>query len=158
MNGRADDRAGTGRPKGGNMAQTRKMILVVDESADRLFFTRKVLGEQGYEVLTHQSPFGVTGLIQASKPDLVLLGTELRAFPAVDLAANLCADSRTRHVPVVLCSPRDDAAVRSKVAKYRLSGYICTENATELRMKVSYFLNEHNENPSLYRQRLYAVE
>jgi PleD family two-component response regulator len=140
------------------MEHPRKKVLIVDEDEDDLFFARRVLSDQGYEVLTHRSPFGVTGLIQAAEPDVVLLGANLRAFPAEDLAAHLRADDRTRHIPIVLYSSDDDAHARAQVVKYRLSGHITSGDAAELRMKVAYFLNEHMENPWGYRQRLYAVE
>jgi len=55
-------------------------------------------------VLTHQSPFGVIGLIQAADPDLVLLDVNMPLLPGDDLAAFIKTDDRTRAVPIVLYS------------------------------------------------------
>jgi CheY-like chemotaxis protein len=141
------------------MEHPRKKVLIVDENADDLFFARQVLGDEGYEVLTHQSPFGITGLIETSEPNMVLLGSDMQAFPSEDLAAHLRADERTRHVPVVLYTSGDDARTSdAQIVKYRLTGSICKKSAAELRMKIPFFLKDHLEDPSAYRKRLYAVE
>lgn len=140
------------------MTEHRKRILVVDDDTDHLFITREVLDREGYEVLTHRSPFGVTGLIQTADPDLVLLDVNMPVLPGDDLAAFIKADERVRHVPIVLYSSADETALMSAVARHRLQGYICKGDIADLGMKVRYFLRDHEENGAAYRQRLYAVE
>jgi two-component system, OmpR family, response regulator len=136
----------------------KKRVLVIDDNADHLFIARELLAREGYEVLTHQSPFGVIGLIQAADPDLVLLDVNMPSLPGDDLAAFIKADDRTRHVPIVLYSSTDDDHLRSAVVLHRLQGYIPKGDAAELRAKVGYFLQEHESDGATYRRRLYAVD
>lgn len=140
------------------MEDHKKRILVIDDDADHLFIARELLAREGYEVLTHQTPFGVTGLIQASEPDLVLLDVNMPSLPGDDLAAFLKADERTRNVPIVLYSAADECRLRSAIVQYRLQGYIPKGDAADLRMKVGYFLRDHETDSVAYRRRLYAVE
>jgi CheY-like chemotaxis protein len=140
------------------MGEPNKRILIVDDDADHLFVTRALLEHEGYEVLTHQSPFGVTGLIQASSPDLVLMDVNLPAFSGADLAAHLRADERTRSIPVVLYSSADEKVLSAAVAKHRLPGYISKGDLSELRRKVSYFLGDLAKDASAFGRSLYAVD
>jgi CheY-like chemotaxis protein len=140
------------------MENRKKRILVIDDDADHLFIARELLTREGYEVLTHQSPFGVTGLIQAADPDLVLLDVNMPSLPGDDLAAFIKADNRTRHVPIVLYSSTDEDRLRSAIVQHRLEGYILKGDAANFRMKVGYFLQDHMTNDGAYRRGLYAVE
>jgi CheY-like chemotaxis protein len=141
-----------------SMKNHKKRILVIDDDADHLFLAREFLTREGYEVLTHQSPFGVTGLIQAVEPDLVLLDVHMPSLPGDDLAAFIKADERTRHVPIVLYSSTDEDHLRSAVVRHRLDGYIAKGDTADLRMKVGYFLQRHVCDIVSDRRSLYAVE
>jgi len=140
------------------MEDRKKHILVIDDDADHLFIAREILSREGYEVLTHQSPFGVIGLIQAADPDLVLLDINMPLLPGDDLAAFIKADDRTRSVPVVLYSATDETHLRNTVVRHRLRGYIRKGDIADLRMKVGYFLRDHETDSAAYCRRLYAVE
>lgn len=136
----------------------RKKILVIDDNPEQLYIARELLSSDGYEVLTHRSPFGVVGLIGVSQPDLVLLDANMPTFPGIDLAAHLRADDRTRAVPVVLYSSADEKVLSGAVAKHRLRGYIRKGDGAELRRKIAYFLGSHILDAPDFRRRLYAVE
>jgi CheY-like chemotaxis protein len=140
------------------MKQRNKRILIVDDDADQLFIARELLGHEGYEVLTHQSPFGVVGLICTANPDLVLMDVTMPALPGDDLAAFLRADDRTRSVPIVLYSSTDESRLRSAVVRHRLCGYILKGDVADLRRKVGYFLQEHESDGAAYHRRLYALD
>jgi CheY-like chemotaxis protein len=140
------------------MQEQKKIILVIDDEPDHLYITQEMLSAEGYEVLTHRSPFGVPELIRASNPDLVLMDVNMPMLPGDDLAAFLKADDRTRNVQIVLYSSADETLLKSAVMKYRLEGYICKGVSTDLTMKVGYFLKEHEADGADNRRRLYAVE
>ena len=140
------------------MQERKKIILVIDDEPDLLYITQEILSAEGYEVLTHRSPFGVPELIKAANPDLVLMDVNMPNLPGEDLAAFLRADERTRNVQIVLYSSADEAVLKRAVMKYRLEGYICKGVSTDLRMKVGYFLKEHEVDGADNRRRLYAVE
>lgn len=140
------------------MPHEKKKILVIDDEPDHLYIAREILNAEGYEVLTHQSPFGALALIEAASPDLVLMDVNMPSFPGVDLAAHLRANERTRGIPVVLYSSADERTLGTAVAKYRLFGYICKGDRSELRRKAAYFLGSHLSDGTDFRRRLYAVE
>lgn len=140
------------------MSTGAKRILIIDDDADQLFLGRSLLAREGYEVLTHQSPFGVAGLIEAAEPDLLLIDVNMPALPGDSLAALLKSDDRTRHVPIVLFSALDEALLQRTVRLNRLQGYIRKGDMASLRMMVGFFLKEHETDCSAYRKRLYAVE
>lgn len=140
------------------MSHCSKRILIVDDDPDQIYLAQEILVREGYEVLTHQSPFGVVGLIQASNPDLVLLDVNMPGLPGDDLAAFIKADARTRTVPLVLYSSADEDSLRCAVVGHRLEGYIRKGDIVDLRMKVGYFLRDHESDMVSYRRRLYAVD
>ncbi len=138
--------------------QAQKRILVIDTERDHLYSARDLLNAEGYEVLTHPSPFGIPGLIRTAAPDLVLIGITTPFFPGVDLAAYLWSDDRTRAIPIVLYASADERTLMSAVAKYRLSGYIHKGDDSELRRKAAYFLGSHLRDAPAFHKQLYAVE
>jgi len=138
--------------------QEQKRILVIDSEPDNLYSARDLLNAEGYEVLTHPSPFGIPGLIRTAAPDLVLIGVNAPFFPGVDLAAYLWSDDRTRAIPIVLYTSDDERTLMSTVATYRLSGYIRKGDGSELRRKVAFFLGSHLVDAPAFRKQLYAVE
>ena len=140
------------------MDERKKIILVIDDEPDHLFIAREMLSTEGYEVMTHRSPFGVQELINAAAPDLVLMDVNMPTLPGDDLAAFLKADERNRNVQIVLYSSADEALLRSAVARHRLQGYICKGVNDDLRLKVGRFLKEHEADSTADRRRLYAVE
>ena len=140
------------------MHERKKIILVVDDEPDHLYIAKEMLSAEGYEVLTHRSPFGVQELIKAANPDLVLMDVNMPMLPGDDLAAFLKADERNRNVQIVLYSSADETLLRSAVVRHRLQGYICKGVSTDLRIKVGQFLMEHEATGADYRRRLYAVE
>ena len=140
------------------MQDRKKRILIIDDDPDQLYLGREILTREGYEVLTHQSPFGVAGLIRASEPDLLLLDVNMPMLPGDDLAAFLKADDRTRAVPIVLYSSTDELQLRNAVVRHRLEGYIRKGDLAELKRKVGYFLQDHRAEDALFGRSLYAVE
>jgi CheY-like chemotaxis protein len=143
------------------MKRKEKRILVVDDDDRHLHLAREVLESEGYLVHTHASGFGVTGIVQSFRPDLILLDITLPGLSGDDLAAFLLADDRTRHVPIVFYSSLDETSVISSTVRRRVRGYIRKGDIEELRSKVRYFLHNHCPqamNEAFSRSRLYAVE
>jgi CheY-like chemotaxis protein len=130
----------------------------VDDDPDQLFVTRALLEHEGYEVLTHRSPFGVIALIRESSPDLVLMDVNMPALSGIDLAVYLRSDTRTCTIPVVLYSSADEKVLTLAVSRHRLSGYIHKGDITELRRKVSYFLGDLARDAAAFGRSLYAVD
>ena len=143
------------------MQNEQKKILVVDDDERHLDLARALLEGEGYTVRTHHSGFGVSGILQAFQPDLVLMDITMPGMPGDDLAAFLLADERTRRTPIVFYSSLDEGSIITSAVRHRVRGYIRKGDVEELRSKVRYFLHNHctqSMNEAFSRRRLYAVE
>ena len=139
----------------------RKRILMVDDDDRHLELARSVLEAEGYILRTHHSAFGVSGVMQAFRPDLVLLDITMPGIPGDDLAAFLLADERTRHTPIVFYSSLDESNIIRSAVNRRVRGFIRKGDIEALRSKVRFFLHNHCAqamNEAFSRSRLYTVE
>lgn len=100
-------------------------ILIIDDDRAHLSTTQELLEGDGYEVVTHGSPFGATERIMSMKPDLVLLDVNMPALSGETLLPLLKGREQTRDVPVVLHSSNDEAALRAAAARLGAAGYAC---------------------------------
>ena len=76
------------------------VVLVVDDTEGNRYAVARWLEEAGFRV--RQAPTGADGLAQARDGvDLVVLDVHLPDIHGFDVAAQLKADERTRHVPVL---------------------------------------------------------
>jgi len=106
------------------MHDDRKKILVVDDDERHLELARSILEAEGYSVRTHASGFGVSGVMQAFRPDLVLLDITMPGIPGDDLAAFLLAEERTRHTLIVFYSSLDESDIMRSAVNRRVRGFI----------------------------------
>lgn len=115
----------------------RQRILIVDDDPAHLTSTKGILEEEGYEVFTHDQPFGSTNLIAQLEPDLVLLDVNMPALSGEKLAAVYRANTRIRSSRVMLYSSNDEDALREASRRLQLDGYICKGNPSTLRLRVA---------------------
>ncbi len=81
--------------------ETKKRILVVDDTKDILQVVSRRLGSWGYEVITAES--GEEGLRMAEEqlPDLVLLDTMMPKMKGREVCARLKANPKTQQIPII---------------------------------------------------------
>lgn len=98
------------------MTNTPRRILVVDDAPDFLGFMETLLTSEGYAVAVAASAPALRERLLIERPDLVIADVRmpgLAAFAVLDL---LAADSKTRDIPVLLCTGAvqevDEAAER----------------------------------------------
>ena len=115
----------------------KQKILIVDDDIAHLDSTRGILEAEGYEVFTHNQPFGSTNAIVSIKPDLVLLDVNMPGLSGEKLADVYRANARTRTSRVMLYSSNDEDALRDAARRLQLDGYICKGNPSTLRLKVA---------------------
>jgi two-component system, OmpR family, alkaline phosphatase synthesis response regulator PhoP len=86
----------------------RGRILVVEDEEDILELIRYALVKEGYDVSV--APTGEEGLTSARKepPDLIVLDLMLPELSGFEVCAQLKADPRTRDIPVVMLTARND--------------------------------------------------
>ena len=81
-------------------------VMVVDDSLTVRKITGRLLGREGYHVVTAKD--GVDALEQLSEtvPDVMLVDIEMPRMDGFDLTRNVRADKRTRDVPIIMITSR----------------------------------------------------
>jgi len=95
------DPGGAGAPQAAHAALT---ILAVDDDADVLRATQRILVEAGFQVLTGATAAEALELTQRHRPALVLLDVMLPDGNGVDAARQIKGDPALSDVFVILCS------------------------------------------------------
>jgi chemosensory pili system protein ChpA (sensor histidine kinase/response regulator) len=82
------------------------VIMVVDDSLTVRKITSRLLEREGYKVITAKD--GVDALEQLTEtlPDVMLLDIEMPRMDGFDLARNVRADARLRHLPLIMITSR----------------------------------------------------
>jgi two-component system OmpR family response regulator len=130
------------RTKGGASMQDKKKILMVDDDELHLYMAKELLQNEHVEVFAHRSGFGVTNLVRALKPDLVLLDVNMPALSGDRLATLLATNHDISKIPIVFYSSNDEESLREIAANCGVSGYVCKGNIAALRKKVGQYLYE----------------
>ena len=118
----------------------RQRILIVDDDAAHLQSTKGILEAEGYDVMTHDQPFGSTNAILQYRPDLVLLDVNMPGLSGEKLAEVYRANAKTRMSRVMLYSSNDEDILRTAARRLQLDGYICKGNPATLRLRVAAIL------------------
>jgi two-component system, cell cycle response regulator len=85
-------------------------ILVVDDEPVNLTLLSKRLAHRGYQISTAASADEALAIINASRPDLVLLDIFMPKVSGVDLLRTLRENEATASLPVILVSALGDTA------------------------------------------------
>ena len=95
-------------------------ILVVDDTPANLRLLAGMLSERGYKI--RPAPNGKLALRSASStlPDLILLDIMMPEMDGYQVCERLKADERTRDIPIIFISAKDD--VLDKVKAFSLGG------------------------------------
>lgn len=84
-------------------------ILVVDDSATDRFFLTELLETSGYEVTGAESGEECLAKVAANPPDLVLCDVVMPGLTGFQVTRTLTKDSKTAHIPVILCTGKSQA-------------------------------------------------
>ena len=115
----------------------RQRILIIDDDAAHLQSAKGLLEADGYEVFTHDQPFGSTAAIMQHRPHLVLLDVNMPGLSGEKLADVYRGNSRIRETRVMLYSSNDEDALRDASRRLQLDGYVCKGNPATLRLRVA---------------------
>jgi CheY-like chemotaxis protein len=104
----------THQPDPNTMPDDRKTVLLVDDEIAIVSLLQDTLEDAGYAVLTALNGQQALALAWEHAPDLVLTDVMMPRLDGVELARQLRADSRTRHIPILAMSaaqhpPKSDA-------------------------------------------------
>lgn len=82
-------------------------ILVIDDSPTDRHILSRMLTKSGYQVGTAES--GEEGVLKIKQymPDLVLMDVVMPGINGFQATRMLARDDETRHIPVILCTSKD---------------------------------------------------
>ena len=103
----------------------KKQVLVVDDSEIVLAMAREALEEGGYDVVTALDTMEADAFIFAiPAPDLIVLDVMLPLLDGDKKAKMLKQDERTRAIPILLLSSKQEEELRWLVKESGADGYI----------------------------------
>ena len=99
-------------------------VMVVDDSLTVRKISGRLLARHGYHVLTAKD--GVDALEQLADviPDVMLLDIEMPRMDGFDLARNIRADRRLRHIPIIMITSRTAEKHRQHAAEIGVNYYL----------------------------------
>jgi len=103
---------------------TAATVMVVDDSLTVRKISGRLLARHGYHVLTAKD--GVDALEQLGEviPDVMLLDIEMPRMDGFDLARNIRADSRLKHIPIIMITSRTADKHRQHAAEIGVNHYL----------------------------------
>jgi putative two-component system response regulator len=90
----------------------RPHVLVVDDNPAVSGLLRRVLQAEGYEVAVAEDGGEALRQVRLRTPDLVLLDLDLPSLSGEEICRRLKSDPRTRLIPVVIITARDEFRTR----------------------------------------------
>jgi len=88
----------------------KETILVVDDEEDILELVRYNLSREGYQVIGETTGEGALKRCRSEMPDLVVLDLMLPGIDGLEVAKNLKGDERTRQIPIVMLTAKEEEA------------------------------------------------
>ena len=86
------------------MERARKLIVVVDDDPQLAELMREFLTDEGYDVRICSQGDQAFAVVQTLLPDLVILDVRMAEINGLGVLYLLSTDSRTREIPVLLCT------------------------------------------------------
>lgn len=89
--------------------RARPLVLVIDDSDDTRDLLAAVLHLEGFIVLeAHDGHEGLKVAFE-SRPDIIIADLQMPVMDGWEAIQRLRADSRTRHIPIIVCSGEEPA-------------------------------------------------
>jgi len=112
-------------------------VLVVDDDPDAVEILCRLLETQKLRTLSAQSGRECLEIARAQSVDVILLDVTMPGMDGLTVCSELARDDRTRAIPVILVTARDDHATRVAGMKLGVSEFITKPvNKTELFTRV----------------------
>src|SRR6476646_4364201 len=105
------------------MAVTRQ-LLVVDDDPSLLLAVSETLRAEGYEVVTARRASEAMVRVAESLPDLIISDIRMPGMDGYALARNLRSAPRTRLVPIVFLTAKDETADRIAGFRSGVDAYV----------------------------------
>ena len=99
-------------------------ILVVDDSPTEMFRFKEILNKNGYTVLEATNGADGVTVAQAEQPDLVLMDVVMSGVNGFQATRQIARGEKTKHIPIVIVSTKDQATDRVWGKRQGASGYL----------------------------------
>jgi len=80
----------------------RRRVLAIDDTPENLRLIEALLGPQGYDVVTASSGRDALGLLDTSKPDLLLVDLVMPEMNGFDVTKAIRASDKWGHLPIIM--------------------------------------------------------
>ncbi len=99
-------------------------VMIVDDSLTVRKISSRLLARHGYEVITAKD--GVDALEQLGEvmPDAMLVDIEMPRMDGFDLARNIRADARLKHIPIIMITSRSADKHRNHAMEIGVNDYM----------------------------------
>ncbi|MDZ7804879.1 Hpt domain-containing protein [Thiohalophilus sp.] len=111
-------------PEAPPVAQTRPVVMVVDDSITVRKVTTRLLERNGFEVVQAKDGVDALGQLQETVPDVMLLDVEMPRMDGYELAANMRGDARTQDVPIIMITSRTGQKHRQRALDVGVNIYM----------------------------------
>ncbi len=91
-------------------ARNRPVILVADDQETPILVTRKILGEERFEIVVARDGREAIEKARTARPDVILLDVEMPELDGLEAAERLHADPATARIPIIMVTTRRDEA------------------------------------------------
>lgn len=105
------------------MAEDTLRVLIVDDDALQLELVERTLKSEGFEVMTCESPIGVTAIVRSFLPHIVLMDVDIPALSGDKILA-IARKSAPPMTRFVLHSSSDESVLRNLAKQVDADGYI----------------------------------
>jgi CheY-like chemotaxis protein len=125
-------------------------VMVVDDSSFVLRMVAGLLGGEGYEVLTVNSPFGLQSAMKEFRPSLVLMDLDIPGLRGDRIAEIMKGKQMGFDYKVAFYSSEDEATLAEAVRRTGAAGYIRKGDGVEefKRAVAAFIASVHDEqNP-----------
>jgi CheY-like chemotaxis protein len=103
-------------------------VLMVDDDQVQLTIVSAWLGAEGYQVITHNSPFGTNRVVLREQPDVILLDVEMPGLEGHALAEMIGKQDKTGKLSIIFYSGKDQAKLNTLVKECAALGAIKKTN------------------------------
>lgn len=113
-------------------------ILVVDDSATQRLYLADLLARKGFTVLQAENGDQALEKVRLEHPDLVLMDVVMPGFNGFQATRAIARDPETRHIPVILCTTKDQETDRIWGMRQGAQDYLVKPiNVDELLTKIA---------------------
>ncbi|QAY83752.1 Hpt domain-containing protein [Pseudomonas arsenicoxydans] len=100
------------------------LVLVVDDSVTVRKVTSRLLERHGMNVLTAKDGVDAMQLLQDHMPDVMLLDIEMPRMDGFEVAAQVRADERLQHLPIIMITSRTGQKHRDRAMAIGVNDYL----------------------------------